>query len=55
MPYNYETILEETFENAKEASIREDDLKAKNRENKYLPSINFNGKQECFSKNPCTD
>lgn len=54
MPYNYETVLEETFENAKEASIREDDLKAKNRENKYLPSINFNGKQECFSKNPCT-
>ena len=55
LPYNYETILEEIFENAKEASIREDDLKAKNRENKYLPSINFNGKQECFSKNPCTD
>ena len=54
MPYNYETVLEEVFENAKEASIREDDLKAKNRENKYLPSINFNGKQECFSKNPCT-
>ena len=55
MPYNYETVLEETFENAKEASIREVALKAKNRENKYLPSINFNGKQECFSKNPCTD
>ena len=46
---------EEVFENAKEASIREVALKAKNRENKYLPSINFNGKQECFSKNPCTD
>ena len=55
MPYNYETVLEEVFENAKEASIREVALKAKNRENKYLPSINFNGKQECFSKNPCTD
>ena len=55
MPYNYETVLEEVFENAKEASIREVALKAKNRENKYLPSINFNGKQECFSKKPCTD
>ena len=54
MPYNYETILEEIFENAKEASIREISLKSKNRDIKYIPSIYFRGIQECFSKNPCT-
>ena len=55
MPYNYEIILEEVFENAKEASIREISLKEKNRDNKYIPSIYLNGRQECFSKKPCTD
>ena len=55
MPYNYEIVLEEVFENAKEASIRETSLKEKNRDSKYIPSIHLNGRQECFSKNPCTD
>ena len=54
MPYNYETVLEEVFENAKEASIIENDLKAKNKENKYLPKNKFGGIYECFSINPCT-
>ncbi len=54
MPYNYETVLEEVFENAKEASIREVALKVKNRENKYIPKNKFGGMYECFSINPCT-
>lgn len=55
MPYNYEIIqLFEFKELTKENCIKsydlETELKRKNKENKYLPLLKFNGRYECFKK-----
>jgi len=49
MPYNYEVVEEIVFGNAKDAFNKETELKRINRKSKKLPSIKFNGSQECFS------
>ena len=50
MPYNYSIIEEYVFETAKAAFDKENKLKRINKNNKYIPYIKFNGKQECFNK-----
>ena len=50
MPYNYEVINTERFKTSLEASKREKELQKLNKENKYLPKINFRGMYECFIK-----
>lgn len=52
MPYSYDIIKEIVFYNAKDAFDKEAELKRLNRRFKYIPSISFNGKHECFSKEP---
>lgn len=48
-PYNFKVI--KIFENtAKEIFELEQKLKNMNKENKYVPKINFNGMYECFIK-----
>ncbi len=48
-PYNWE-ILETIESTAHNISSLETSMKAKNLSNKYLPKLNFCGKNECFSK-----
>lgn len=48
MPYKYQ-ILEHRFGTAQEISDLEKALQAKIKKFKYIPTIAFNGKQECFS------
>ena len=52
-PYNYKILQifefkELTQENANKAFDLENELKIKNKENKYLPKLNFQGRHECF-------
>ena len=49
MPYSYETIKEFIGE-AKEMYKLEQELKNKNKNNKYYPKISFGGETECFTK-----
>ena len=49
MPYNYE-ILKIYIDTAEVIFNIENQLKKENKENKYIPKINFNGMQECFKK-----
>lgn len=55
MPYDYEIVQIFEYkglslESAKEASIKERELKTINKENKYLPLRNIRGKFECFNQ-----
>ena len=50
MPYNYKIIYEVSDKNAKFICILENLLKSANSNNKYIPSIKFEGMYECFSK-----
>lgn len=52
MPYKYEVIKEIVFDTAKEAFDKENELKRNNKENKYIPKINFKGMYECFKLTP---
>lgn len=49
MPYSYNVIKVFNFKSAKEAFSAEASVKSENVKNKYLPSIDFRGKYECFS------
>ena len=54
MPYNYEVI--KIYEgDAKEISLLEQKLNHINKEHSYLPSLEFKGRHECFSKVTLTD
>lgn len=50
LPYQYEIIKVIENENAKYIYNLENELKRKNKINKYLPKKHFNGKHECFNK-----
>lgn len=50
IPYNYEIIKTIESKNGKYISQLEKKLQKENKEFKYLPKINFEGKYECFSK-----
>src|SRR5690606_19081413 len=50
MPYNYEVLEEIIFDSALDCFNKETELKRQSKEFKYLPSIDFDGKHECFSE-----
>lgn len=50
IPYNYEVINVEFFEDARECCEREKELQNINKHLKYVPLKEFGGMQECFSK-----
>lgn len=50
MPYNYEIIQELIFDNALNCFNKENELKRLHKEHKYLPSLKFDGRHECFSQ-----
>lgn len=50
IPYKYEIVKEFIFDNAKEATDKETELKRINIEYRYKPNIIFYGRHECFSK-----
>lgn len=50
MPYDYEILNEFIFDTAKECCDKEYELKISNKDNRYIPKINFSGGHECFSK-----
>ncbi len=50
MPYDYKVIKEISFKTALETFNFERDMKRKFKNNKYIPQIHFNGKQECFTQ-----
>ena len=51
MPYKFLIIKEFLFEDdASSAFNKENSLKKINKSNKYIPSINFGGKHECYTK-----
>ncbi|HWL22317.1 MAG TPA: GIY-YIG nuclease family protein [Ureibacillus sp.] len=50
MPYNYEVLKEIIFHNAKDCFDKENELKLLHKNFKKIPSIKFNGMNECFSE-----
>lgn len=50
LPYSYEILHEFIFETAEEAFDYENQLQREHKYLKYLPSIAFKGRQECFSE-----
>lgn len=50
MPYRYEVLKEIIFDNAIDCFNKELELKRIHKQFKYLPSLTFDGRHECFSK-----
>lgn len=50
LPYNYEIVYIQIFDNARECCEKEQKMKNNNKQNRYFPSIYFGGNHECFSK-----
>lgn len=50
LPYNYEILSVEVFDNALKCCRREEQLKREHKSFKYVPKLKFNGMYECFTK-----
>lgn len=49
LPYNYEVIMCLVFNDGREASKKEEELKLTSRSFKYVPKLKFSGRQECYN------